>query len=339
MASARGSQLKVAFHPAFATQVDFDTPLDTATLTKVFQCTSPNHIEPQKTIKSIFDCTQQYKIGNRILKRGARLRLELEVDAKTLHGLLALAFGATAAPASLTSGISMLGPKTFAVPVTTVVVGYDDGSDPGVILKCCAVNSISINGRTAETVKVTVELVGSGDLQTATGFTFPNCTDLVPVYFEDGALTINSVDRFLGDTPNKTTWEFNFTYSNNLALQDAAPMNKVDYIRLERGEVREYGCTWKVEGRVMDSLHALAHQATTNNSFSFRVGTTTNGVTITCAAAEMLEGSPLQTHEGEVRRAVLNLVLNPLRVSSNAATPLVASATYTGNTTQLLLAA
>jgi hypothetical protein len=333
---AIAAELKIAYHPGFATQPAWGTPIDQSLLTEVVQAVSPNHIEPFKTVADVFDCTQQYKIGSRVLKRGARIRLQIKVDAKRLAGWTAYAFGAAGTPSSGTSAITMLGPKSFQPPVFTIIVGYDDDEDPGIVLFNAVVDKLEVVGRSGEEFVINIDIVGDGSLTPATSFVWPACTDIVPIYFEDGALTVNSVDRFTCATPNQTTHEFSFSYSNNLAIDDGRPMAKKDFIRLNRKEKRDYMADWKVEGRPNDTLAALAHARDTSGSFSFRIGSSSQGVTYTVTKCEFAEGSPLVSHEGELRRAALNLRLNPLRISGNAATPCQASATFTGNTAQFL---
>ena len=120
--SNRRTQLKVAYAPGFTLQSGFGVPLTQSLLTKVltFREGGQSHIEPIFRTEDLNDCTTQYLIDLIILHRIARLTLDLEVDQETLGGLLGLALGVVAGPT-----ITMLGPTSFVLPATTLIVGFE----------------------------------------------------------------------------------------------------------------------------------------------------------------------------------------------------------------------
>lgn len=317
MASNRRTQLKVAHSPGFAVQSDFGVPLDPSELTKVltFREGGQSHIEPIFKTEDLKDCTTQYLIDLIILHRIARLTLDLEVDQETLAGLLGLALGITSG-----STITMLGPTTFILPATTLIVGFDDEDDLGIILSDAVVESITLTARVDQKFQVRVVFVGRGNMPIATGYEFPECDLIDPIRFDQNALFTWGGTEYISETR-----AFEFTYNNNPPVNDFPfSVASVDIARaLERGDAREYSVNWTVTGEEGFGPGAEAITVPpTHSDLTIRIGSLTEGIEIVAADAMIRPGSPFQGFDGEVSLAVLNLVLTPTRVPGDNSTPL-----------------
>lgn len=315
--SNRRTQLKVAYAPGFTVQSDFGVPLDPSELTKVltFREGGQSHIEPIFKTEDLNDCTTQYLIDLIILHRIARLTLDLEVDQEVLAGLLGLALGTTAG-----SVITMLGPTSFILPATTLIVGFDDEDDLGIILSDAVVESITLTARVDQKFQCRVVFIGRGDMPIAAGYEFPDCDLIDPLRFDQDALfTWDSIEYIT------ETRAFEFSFNNSVPINDFPfSVASVDIARaLERGDKRPSTFNWTVTGEEGDSLGAQAVTIPpTHSTLSVRIGSGTEGIEIVAADAMVRPGNPLQGFDGEVSLAVLNLVLTPTRIPGNSATPL-----------------
>lgn len=312
-ATPRRSQLRIAYSSTFAAQGSFGSALADLAIDAVFSLSDEDpRLEIITKDDEIIDCTGQYKIDEIVQGKYARISFGLEADAAILAGLLGWAFGVVSGNDRL-----MLGPTVFQGPVTTLIYGHAGGSD-GLKFKDMALNSIRVMGRVNERIKVSVEFVGNGSPTSAAGFPFPDCSTVTPIYLKDGTFSVNSTS-YLADTR-----EFEFSFSNNLlADEDPFEMDSVDVKRMERADMREVMLKWKVFGNPGGTLHTAALNKQ-KWPFSFRIGPSANGVTFDAVTAILKQdGGP--SHDGEARRSVLGLMLEPLRVVGNTATPVKAT--------------
>lgn len=336
-AAPRGIQLRIAVAPGFPAQVDIDTPIDVNDITKVIAVRAPNQLSRDVRVDEVFDCTGQYKLSERVLTRLGRLTIDLEPDPDALAGFMSMAFGA---PGAATGGgpyghpFQMLTARDFCPPLTTLVVGFDDDDDPGVIFKSVAVNSMTISVNNAERLTARVELVGSGDFQPATGFIYPECEDFTPIYMQDGTLVVDGENVLSGTDPNHTTRAVEFLFNNNLLLgDDPFPLAATDIKRLRRADRREHYMRWRVEGRWLDTVSTKAFNRTLV-AWNWRVGGATNNLTLDCPRAIMKDEQP--GFDGEANSSVLNNLLECVRIPGNANSPLNGNGTtaYSGNYAQ-----
>lgn len=317
--SNRRSQLKVAYAPGFTVQSGFGVPLDSSLLTKVLTIREggQSHIEPIFKTEDLNDCTTQYLLDLIILHRLARLTLDLEVDQEVLGGLLGLALGTTAGPV-----ITMLGPTAFVLPATTLIVGFDDEDDLGIVLSDAVVESITLTARVDQKFQCKVVFIGRGDMLAADGFSFPDCDLIDPLRFDQDALFTWNAIEYIDETR-----AFEFTYSNNVPINDFPfSVGSVDLSRaLERGDKRQYNVSWTVTGEIGDDLASQAITVPpTHHTLSVRIGSATEGIEISAADAMIRPGSPYQDFDGEVSLAVLKLVLTPTRIPGDNSTPITA---------------
>lgn len=315
--SNRRIQLKVAYAPGFTTQSDFGVPLDPSELTRVltFREGGQSHIEPVFKQEDLNDCTTQYLIDYIILHRTAKLTLDLEVDQEVLGGLLGMALGTTAG-----SSITMLGPTSFLLPATTLIVGFDDEDDLAIILSDAVVDSISLTAQIDQKFQCRVVFVGRGDMAVASGYEFPDCDLIDPLRFDQNALFTWNGTEYINDTR-----KFEFSYNNNVPVSDFPfSVASVDIARaLERNDKRPCTFTWTVTGEEGDGLGSQAVSIPpTHHDLSVRIGSVTEGIQILAADAMVRPGNPLQGFDGEVSLAVLNLVLTPTRIPGDSATPI-----------------
>jgi hypothetical protein len=307
----RGSQLKLFYDPTFTAQSAINVPNNVNTLTAVLQVTVRRHLEPIQTTDPVYSCDGQFKISEAILTRLARLTVEFDCTIGVLKGFMRNAFGAG-------SGVdlTMLGVNAFQQPFLTFALGFDNAVDVGVMFHSAVVNRIKVTARAKERLKVEMELIGSGALAAATGLAFAACSEVVPLYSNAGALTINSVDRMQANsaTANTATEEISLEYSNNLLMSDDPfQLASIDPTRLERADRRTILYNWKVEGIVGDAAHvASLTNPRTIWPVVWRVGATgAAGIVFTSTQNILSSDGQVQTFENEAGRACLNLKLEP----------------------------
>ena len=312
--SPRRSQVRIAYSSAFASQSDFGDPLSNSAIDAVFSLTD-NEPRFEITTKDdeIIDCSGQYKIDEVVLAKSCTLSFGIYAEASVLAGLLGWAFGTISG-----DDILMLGPTEFQPPATTLIYGHDGGNVDPLKLQDMVIDSISISGRVNERIKCNVTFKGHGEPPAATGYSFPECADVDPIYLKDGAFTLNSEDRAAD------LREFDFTYGNKL-LSDEDPYTStsVNITRMERADRRDYLLKFKLFGEPNDTTHQAA-LAKTKMPWTLQIGADDDGIEISCVSGILKQdGAP--SHDGEARRSVLNLINEPIRISGNNDTPVKAT--------------
>lgn len=325
MIQPRGSQLRICYDPAFTAQSAVNVPNNVNTLTAVLQVTARKHIRPEQQVDKVFDCSGQFLISKRVLSRIGKLSVECDTTVAILKGFLRNAMGAGSGV-----NLTMLTQYQFQQPFLTLAVGFADSPavDVGVLFHSVVVNNIKILQKSRDRLRVSMDLVGSGDLVAATGLAWPACAEVVPIYSTDCALTLNSVDRMVQNgAAGTSTIEFGLEYSNNLLEDDAHQLADIDITRLERADLRTIMYKWKVEGYELDATHlASLTDPRTEWPVVWRIGTSGSNITLTSAAA-ILEGEDeVQGFaDGSAGRAVLNLTLEP--TLNGATLPIIGVAT------------
>jgi hypothetical protein len=312
----RRVQLRVGYAPGFPQTPDFCTPLANDQMTEVLTTREggQSHIEPLYIQEDILDCTTEYLIDILVLHRYAKLTLELEVDATTLLAMFGLTLGAGSG-----NDILMLGPTVFALPTTSLVVGFADGVDPGILLSPVVASSLQVTGRVDQKLMIKWELVGSA-LMPSAGYVFPDCSEITPLRLDINThMTVSGVDRTL------ETRSFDFNYNNNIPLRDFPwVLGQLDVVRLERGDKRTCTMAWVLEGRENDADGELLMAVPpTHVPWDLHLGPAIGGgIDLISANSLWRPNGGLQTWDGEVSIACLNSLLTPTRIPGNVATPL-----------------
>lgn len=313
-ATPRRSQLRIAYSSTFATQVDFDTPLSNGALDAVFSLSDEEpRLEFLSKDEQIKDCTSQYIVDEAILSRSCRLTFGIWAEAETLFGVLGWWGGIVAG-----SEVTMLGPTEFQPPVTTLIYGHDGSDVDPLKLVSMLLAKVTIRGRVNERINVSLEFRGSADAAAATGYTFPDCSEIAPIYLKDGAFIWD------GDDYQADTREFTVTLDNRpLAEEDPFTSDSIDIQRMERADERQNDVAWTVFGEAGDALELASRtNPKTKSTLQIRVGAASDGVQIDAASA-ILKQNGGEKHDGEARRAVLDLLFLPVRIPGNADTPLI----------------
>lgn len=312
MANPRRVVYKVAYSGAGDTQSAIGTPLLNSQIDTAFTFVDggQGYIEIPERTEPVTDCTTQYPQDEILLNRHGRLTLRIEVDAATLAILFKWWGGA-----SSSSPYQMLPPTTFALPATTLIVGFADGVDTGMVFQDVGVESIVITGQVNQKFQTTVVFVGNGALQNASGYSFPECTAITPLRLDNStSILMNSVEY------KSIVRSFELSMVNNIPMTDFPfPLASVDLSKLERGDKRPITFKVKILGELNDS-NGLAARANprTHWPVSLTIGTCTFGI----ADAIIKQGSPFGDWADEVNQAAINLLAEPTRVPGDNSTPL-----------------
>ncbi len=315
MIAPRGSQLRFLIDPAFTPQADIDTKNPAASLTRVIQMTTKADIEIDETEDVIMDCTGQMPTNVTVLTRKLTLPLEFDCDAELLAGFAGACMGARDG-----DNLVMLDTGSFQPPfLTGCMIFQDFPSDTGRLFTFM-VNSFDVSMAARERVKVSVELIGRGDTEDAELTEVPACTELIPIYGYECALSIDDTDRMQknGDMGTATD-KFSLKYSNKaLVTEDGFQLADIDLTRAERSDVRDYLFNWMPEDYAGGTLSQAAHtNPRTKMAVIWRVGPAIKNVTFTAAEAILRADKKEQDFTGEALRAVLNLSLQPTPVGAD----------------------
>ncbi|HEX8087669.1 MAG TPA: phage tail tube protein [Blastocatellia bacterium] len=316
MATPRRGQVRIAHSSTFASESSFGTALSNGAIDKTFNLTPENpRFEIVTQDDRVLDCSGQFLSDEVVLARYCRLSFGIELDAATLWGLIKWGFGVVAS-----SEATLLGPTSFQPPATSFIYGHDGSSVNPLKLKAMVLASLRITGRVAQRLSAQVEFRGHGNPAAATGYTFPECSAITPIYLKDCAFSLAGADRYAD------LREFDFNFSNELISEDDPfTLASPDITRMERGDIRQYGWNLKLLGEPNDSTHQSA-LAKTKVALSHRLGTSTENVTLDVASGVLKQaGGP--GYDGRANRSVLDLALEPVKVSGNADTPILATRT------------
>jgi hypothetical protein len=314
--SNRRTQLRVGYIPGFGSPGSFGETPDAGLFSKVLTTREggQSHIEPIFAKEDFRDCTTQYLLDKIVLHRYARLTLDLEVDRDLLSAVYYIVLG-QGSPASST----MLGPSSFVLPRTAMVVGFAGDENSGILLGDAVGESFKIQGQIENKLQVQLTMVGRGDLAVLDGYDFPDCETITPLRFDqDTSISVNSVERV------QDTRGFDLSVNNKLPLRDLPyTLGVVDISRpLERGDQRDMTFNWNVLGREGDTLAAAATSVPPTH-YPFSLGIGSPGVTISAEDAIVEpQGNTLQGWSGEVSLATLQLMLTPTRIPGDNNTPL-----------------
>jgi hypothetical protein len=247
--------------------------------------------------------------------------------------------GGSSTMAPTTPGVGAAHPitrtSTFSLPLLTLYVGFRDSDKDPVIFKNVVVNSVRVRASAREKVTVAVELIGSADLQPATGYVMPGCYDIVPVRFDDCALSIQGTD-YIG---NGLAREFEYSFANDIRLGKFAYTSAgINVSRLERDDKRPSYINAFIFGEPGDPLYLQATSRPNRTIVDevLRIGPANRNVTCNVPQGIIKALNPhIRFEEGESQ---LNLQTRPKKVSGDATTPSNIVA-YTALTTAYLVSA
>jgi hypothetical protein len=243
--------------------------------------------------------------------------LGLTANGQALTGTSAGAVVSETTPATGPSHV-MTRLATYALPLMSFYVGFRGSSVPPKIFKNVGVNVLRVTSRSRQPVRATVELVGSADLQDASGFVMPACQDITAIRFGDCGLTLNGVDYMALNIMR----EFEFSYANNIPTDEFAFTGQgLDITRVERADRRPSGISIGIIGEPNDARDLLA-KAHTIMPGVLRIGPAGNDVTVNVPQGAYKRDRPLVRPEGNPPEAVLRHILQPRKVSVDANTPL-----------------
>lgn len=219
----------------------------------------------------------------------------------------------------------------YTLPLMTLYIGFRGSSDQPYIFKNVVVNSFRVRSQSREKVSVQVELIGSGDLEVATGYTMPDCQDPVPLRFGDCQMSIGGVDYIAANLGR----EFEYYFQNNVNPKfDGAGIYAT---RHERADKRPSQLSFFILGEPGDSIFELARARTYLDAF-IRCGPTGRNVKFTAPAAIIkLAATPIR-FGGDPAESEMAIIARPKKVSGNANTPTTVSAVI-GTTATLLTSA
>jgi hypothetical protein len=246
-----------------------------------------------------------------------------------------------------THAISRLGVGLYQLPFTTLYVGFRGSDKQPVIFKNVVCDVLRVRSTNREKVTATVQLIGSGDLQDAVGFTMPECLDIEPIRFGDCALTVNGSDLYDPDSvyaPGNDIaiirdWEY-YHQNDTLTGVHAFTGQGIDIGRLERANRRPSGLNFGVLGEKGDPLYDLAKATRPRAivSASLRCGPTAKFVRFNVPQGILKHDAPAIRFEGDAGESVIRLIDRPKRVSGDSTTPSNITAVTTQDTAYLIAA-
>lgn len=307
--SPRKEDLRIAY-PSSGNQSDYATAQSNGAIDTLFNLdeTDPQ-IEIVTTDDKILDCTGDYDANEITRARSSRVSFGVYFEAVSIFRLLSLGFGVVSG-----DDATLLAPGSYQPPPISFIVGHLSGAVSPLKFKGMVLDTLRITAPLIGRVKAAVQFRGHGGPSTTT-YTFPDCATAAPVYLNDGALSLNSVDRLADCT------ELDFLFDNKLYFQsDPFTFADIEAHRMERGsgpQKREYPLSVKLYGEEGDSTFNAA-LAKSKWPYSFQIGPSSGGIQIatTSDAILALNGSP--THEGEARRSTLPIQLRARRAGGDS---------------------
>lgn len=319
MPARRAAALAIAYHPEWKRQSAFGSPIPIAQLTAAFPDTSRSWPTRRETTEDILDCTGQALIDQLVTGRIGELTLEFDVSADLLAGVLAFVYGVASAPTGTGPYVhefNQLPPSVFALPLTTMLVGFRGSAAPPIVLQDLVFDSIRIRGAARGRISATVDVKFNGAMPDATGATLPDCTTRTPLRMVDVGLTYNNTDL----TP--LLREFEFAFSNNVLTNDHPfTASSIDVTRLERADLRAESLTIALLGEKGDPLYVDAF-ARARRPVQLRIGPVSGKhVVIDIPEAIIVPDGGGIRFDGEARESNIRVIARPVSVPSNTDSP------------------
>lgn len=216
--------------------------------------------------------------------------------------------------------ISRLGNGQYTLPITTMYVGFRGSTEQPVIFKNVAVNSFRVRSASREKVTASIEFIGSGDLEFATGFTMPECQDILPIRFGDCKAKIAGTDYIAASL----TREFEYYFQNN--INPKFDGQGIYATRHERADKRPSQFNFWILGEPGDDLYDLANS---RSAFDVELQLGPDGRCVNCIAPSALvklAPTPIR-FGGDPAESELAIQARPRKVIGDATTP----SNYTAN--------
>lgn len=240
--------------------------------------------------------------------------------------------GGSSSFAVTTPGVGLLHAITrltgYTLPLTTFYVGFRGSSEQPVIFKNVVVNSFRVRSASREKVTASIELIGSGDLDYAVGFTMPDCQDILPIRFGDCKVSIAGTDYVAANLVR----EFEYYFQNDVTPKFDG--SGIDSTRHERADKRPSQYNFFILGEPGDATDDLAKL---RQSFVVALQLGPDGRNVTCTSPQALvklAPSPIR-FGGDPPESELAIVARPRKVSGDATTPTTISARIAAQTTLL----
>lgn len=306
----RRTQQRIAYAPDFQVQSDFETALVPDNTWVLFNLTEEDpRLEIIKTTDPIKHCSGRFTLRHRTLTKYARLTFSIYVEPGVLFDLGGLCMGETVG-----NDVLMLGLTEYPLPVTTLVWGKAGSAIDPKIFKSMALVKMTPSATPNQRIKLELVFEGSAEELFAEGYEFPECTEPDPAYFEDGSLTINSID-YLALTKGLT-----FTFDNQPPVEDRFTAASVNPDHIEVADERVHQFEWKVAGETGDAVDRAANtEPATYYPVVWQIGGDSDNVTITALSCEVTNSR--ESFEGSIRRSVLTVDLLATYVPGDTTTP------------------
>lgn len=205
------------------------------------------------------------------------------------------------------------------LPLMTLYVGFRGSSIQPKIFKNVVVDNVRVRAATREKVTVQVSLIGSANLAYATGYTMPDCQDLLPIRFADCKASIAGTDYIAANMAR----EFEYYFNNDVVPKfDGASVYST---RHERADKRPSQFSFFVLGEPGDALYTLAEL---RQSFPVFLQLGPDGRNVKCTAPQALvklATSPVR-FGGDPPESEISIIGRPRKVSGDATTPTTISA-------------
>jgi hypothetical protein len=219
---------------------------------------------------------------------------------------------------------------SYALPLMTLYLGFRGSSEQPYIFKNVVVNSFRVRAASREKVTCSVELIGSADLVQATGYTMPECQDIVPIRFGDCQVSVGGVDFVASNIAR----EFEYYFQNDVTPKFDG--SAIYATRHERADKRPSQLSMFILGEPGDGIWDLAKARTFLDAF-IRCGPAGRHVKFNAPGAIFkLAPTPIR-FGGDPPESELALISRPKKTIGLASTPTNVTAVI-GTTATLLTA-
>lgn len=311
MAQQRRSTLAICRSATFAVQGAFLTALSQAAIdTRIPLSDEDPKIDLITDKERILNCTGQQLIDKILLSRMQRLTYGIKAIPSEIFGHCGWGMGVVAGDT-----VSMLPDTVFQPPPTTLIVGHKGSGIQPFIMKSMVLMKINISA-TPTGYTITFEWLGHGAPVPAVAYTIPDCANVTAARFKDGSLLIDSVER------KAESSGYDFSFDNKPDQKDPFTIAGPDITRNERADEVERILKAKLFGEYGDADYVLGTaDPMTEQPWSFRIGSLTDGVTFAAASSGFELDSGGESYDGGFKRSVLPYVLEPLAPTS--ASPII----------------
>lgn len=304
MAQQRRSTVAICRPAGFNVQSDFDTALAQAAIdTRVPLSDEDPKLTYVSDKEEILTCSGE-GIDDRILNsRMYRLTYGIKAVPLEIWGHAGWAKGVVSGDV-----VTLLPKGEYQPPATSLIYGHDGSGIQPIILKSMVLMKMNI-ALAATGYTVSFEWLGHGAPSLASAYDWPDCTDDPVARFKDGAFSIDSTSRL------SILSGYEYSFDNKPDPNDPFTRASPDITRNERADLRDMLLKCDLQGEVNDALYlAGTADPTTRYAFSFRIGTTSDGVTFACSSA-LFEHNDGEKYSGGFKRSELSYNLTPRKAA------------------------